>query len=67
MDAIAKYEGSRGGLVKKMPLLRDVCVLCAFTCLPPDRVGCRSSRRTRHILGWPPSTRAAPLPLTRSE
>ena len=48
MDAIAKYESAKGGLVKKMPLLRDVCVLCAFTCLPPDRVGCRSSRRTRH-------------------
>ena len=67
MDAIAKYESAKGGLVKKMPLLRDVCVLCAFTCLPPDRVRRRSSRRTRHILGWPPPTRAAPLPLTRSE
>jgi hypothetical protein len=47
MDAIAKYENAKGGLVKKMPILRDVCVLCAFTCLPPDRVRRRSSRRTR--------------------
>jgi hypothetical protein len=60
MDAIAKYESAKGGLVKKMPLLRDACVLCAFTCLPPDRVRRRSSRRTRHTLRWPPPTRATP-------
>ena len=38
MDAIATYEGAKGAPVKKLALLRDVCVLAAFTCLPPDRV-----------------------------
>jgi len=38
MDCIEKYEKSKGAPVKKLKLLRDVVVLCAFTCLPPDRV-----------------------------
>jgi len=54
MDCIEKYERAKGAPVKKLKLLRDVVVLCAFTCLPPDRVGVIRLLRFDHTLRWIP-------------
>ena len=60
MDAIAKYEEAKGAPVRKLPLLRDVCVLASLTCLPPDRV--RPLNRSTLASTSVALTEAAPCP-----
>ena len=51
MNAIAAYEATKGAK-KRLAALMDVLTLCAFSLLPPDRVGVIRLLKFGYTLKW---------------